>query len=106
MPYGATRTRMARTPELAQAEREGQELLHKYCRAQVRNQKRLAESTGLLASVISRLSNFDGRISLEAAILFDLATDGELAAEKLCPSRAGLLDEFIKSRSTSKCDAA
>lgn len=98
MPHGAIRTRQEKAPELEQAEREGQDLLHGYCRAQAKNQKALSDATGMLPATVSRMANYHARITFEAAVLIDVATAGQLPAERLCPSRAHLLEQFLQQR--------
>lgn len=85
-------------PALAEKEREGQELLHRYTRARSGVQAELIRKTGMFPAVMSRMSNFKAPITLEAAIMLEVATDGELQAEKLCPGRAQLIASFRAPR--------
>lgn len=98
MPRPAVFSDNTKSPELATAERKGQDLLHSHCRQRVGNAKDLVDNTGLHASVISRMSNYTTPINLEAAMLLDVASNGQLPADVLCPSRADLIQRFIASR--------
>lgn len=87
---------------LLAAEEEGRQLLYNFCRAKHGNQSLLIRSTGLLGATVSRMTNGQTPINLEAALLMDVATGCNLPAEKLCPSRADLIAQFLQQRSTKE----
>lgn len=85
------------TPEQLAAEQAGKAALYNYCRGGIGRQKELAEETGILASILSRLALDPNKpINLEHAVLIDVATNGELPAEVLCPARADVLAKLIE----------
>lgn len=85
--------------ELVQAEAAGKQLLYNFCRAKHGNQSLLIRTTGLLGPTVSRMANKpEAPINLEAALLMDVATNGELPVEKLCPGRADLIAQFLQQR--------
>lgn len=100
MPRSAVITRkgVTKSADLIAAERAGQDMLYGYCRAKAGRQMELCRATDLLPAVVSRMSNYLTPISFEAAVLFDVATKGELPAEALCPSRADLIARFFLTR--------
>lgn len=106
MTRSATIKRMGVTKpeELVQAEQAGQQLLYAYCRAKHGNQAFLMRTTGLITATLSRMQNGDTPINFEAAMLIEVATKGELPADKLCPSRADLVAQFLQLRSTNTKD--
>lgn len=93
------RVLVEKTPEITAMEAAGKALLRDYCQAKRGRALQLAAASGLAAPHLSRMMNIESTaISLEAAMLIDTATSGELPAEALCPSRAQLLENFVTSR--------
>lgn len=89
------------TPEQEAAQEAGQKALRNYFHGQIGRQKDVAISSGLYASMLSRMACGHAPINLEAAIALEVATKGELRAEVLCPSRADVLGRFISQRKVS-----
>lgn len=98
MPKPSINTREDKTPELIAAEAAGNEALRRYCRERQGRATELARKSGLLISVLSKMANKGRHINLEAAALIEVATDGELRAETLCPSRADTLQRLLDLR--------
>lgn len=92
------RVGVTKSDELLQAEAEGQKLLYAFCRERHGNQAFLVRATNLLTATLSRMTNGETPINLEAALLLEAATKGALPADKLCPSRADLLAQFLQLR--------
>jgi DNA-binding transcriptional regulator YdaS (Cro superfamily) len=62
-------------------------------------QAELARISGLLPGTLSNMANHPTHgINLEAAMILEVATSGELPAEALCPSGAKLLERFFLTR--------
>lgn len=89
---------MEKTDEQLAAEDAGREVLQKYC-AERGVQARICRRTNILPSALCRLIKGENQIHLEAALLIEMATDGEVRAEVLCPSRAPLLQAVMRQRS-------
>jgi DNA-binding transcriptional regulator YdaS (Cro superfamily) len=87
-----------KSQELQQAEQDAAKALAAYFRRDFGIQAQMARDTGLGAAVLSKMSKMRGPISMEQAILMDLASNGELAAEMLCPSRAKVISQFLLTR--------
>lgn len=104
MPRAAIihRAGVIKPDELVAAEKLAQELLNNYCRAKHGNQAKLVRDTGLLGATLSRMANGHIQINLESALLIDVATGGALPAEKLCPSRAELMTQFLALRTAGE----
>lgn len=92
--------------ELIQAEREGQEALRLFFRRDIGVQAAIARTTGIHAPVLSRMGSGRSPISVEHAMLISVATNGELTASKLCPSRADLLDQYTALHGTRTTETA
>lgn len=90
--------------ELLEAEKVGQEMLHRYCRAKQGNQAQLARATELLPATVSKMCSGMTAINLEAALLFEAATGGHLQADKLCPSRAELIAQILALRANKAAE--
>lgn len=89
------------TPEQRELQKQGQKALRTYFQGAIGRQKIIAESIGIYASMLSRMSCGHTAISLEVAIALDVATNGELRAEVLCPIQADVLQRFIRQRQMS-----
>lgn len=87
-----------KSPELLQAEQDAAKALAAYFRRDFGIQAQMARETGLGAAALSKMSKLRGPISMEQAILMDLASNGELSAEMLCPARADVIGRFLLSR--------
>lgn len=91
------------SPAIVKAEQKAREKLMSYFRREFGLQAEMARKTGIKASFLSRLANrAEHSIPLETAILMELATNGELKAEVMCPSRADMLKQFIAGRTKSE----
>ena len=101
-PVIRQRMGVEKSPELIEQEEAGRALLNAYCRAKQGNQAKLSRKTDMLPAALSNMSNGKSDINIEAALRIDVATEGELPAEKLCPSRADLLGQFLKMRAADK----
>lgn len=80
------------------AERAAQEILHEYFQSRIGRQKATAQASGIDASILSRMARGHATISLENSIALEVASNGALKAEQLCPSRAEVLKRFINQR--------
>jgi DNA-binding transcriptional regulator YdaS (Cro superfamily) len=92
------RTDEVPSPEQLAAERAGREALHEYFQTRIGRQKATAETTGIEASILSRMARGHMPISLEYSIVLEVASKGALRAEVLCPSRADVLNRFMNGR--------
>lgn len=95
-----------KSPELIEAEEAAAYALSAYFSRGFGVQAKLSRDTGIEPSTLSKMGKGTGPISLEQAILIDVATDGELRAEFLCPSRADLLARFVLHRAATVAKAA
>ena len=87
-----------KAPELIAAEQAAQEALRRYFRRELGMQAMVARETGIAPAALSRMAKHGEVISLEHALRIELATGGELRAEALCPSRAGIVNQFLRMR--------
>lgn len=88
-----------KSPELVQAELAGKEALRKWFYSGVGRQAEVARRTGMFPGNLSKMARPDGYgIGLEAAVLIEVATEGDLRAEVLCPSRADVLAKLLALR--------
>jgi DNA-binding transcriptional regulator YdaS (Cro superfamily) len=90
------------TPELLDKMREAREILHAYFRGGVGRQKQTAQASGIFASLLSRMAHGESPITLEAAIMLEVATEGKLRAEVLCPVRSDVLQRFVSQRQNAE----
>lgn len=95
-----------KAPALIEAEARGQAALRAYFDRRIGLQKLLAEATGLHQSALCRMSKQETPIAFEDAVLIEIATEGELRTEQLCPSRADLLVRFLLQRAVAAGKAA
>lgn len=96
-------TGRAQTP----AEQAGKHTLYRYFREFHGCQAQLARATGIHTAVLSKMASLpEYVITLDAAMLMEVATDGELRAEVLCPSRAELIERFVALRAATALAAA
>lgn len=88
------------TPELQAAEVAGKEALRAWFRAGVGRQIETARRTGIAAGNLSRMASdpVGTPIGLEHAVLIEVASEGGLRAEVLCPSRADVLGRLLALR--------
>lgn len=82
------------TPE----QRAGQLALHSYFQAGIGRQKKIAAASGIFASTLSSMAHGRMPITLEAAILIEVASGGAVLAEALCPGRADVLKTMMRER--------
>lgn len=94
-----------KTPHLVEAEKSAQDTLRRYFRRELGTQAAISRQTGIAPPLLSRMSKNGAHITLEYALRIELATGGELRAEWLCPSRAELLDQFLKLRCPAEASA-
>lgn len=78
------------TPAMRKAEEAGRNALRRYCKARGA-QAALCHQTGIDKGAMSRMISGRYQISLELAVILEVATEGALRAEVLCPSRAHLV---------------
>lgn len=77
-------------------DQDGQAILHSYFRAGIGRQKETAAASGILASTLSSMAHGRIPITLESAVLIDVATEGAVRAQSLCPTRAEALNQFLR----------
>jgi DNA-binding transcriptional regulator YdaS (Cro superfamily) len=73
-------------------------VLHEFFQSRIGRQKAIADASGLFASTLSSMAHGKHPISLEAALLIEIAADGAVRAETLCPARAEVIDKFLQLR--------
>lgn len=79
-----------------EADMAGKEALRAYLDRERGNYVRMARDTGISIAVISKMVNRPTYIiTLDAALLMELATQGELTVDVLCPSRAELVSDIF-----------
>jgi hypothetical protein len=88
---------LEKSPEILKAEEAGRNALIRYC-GQRGAHTRLCEQTGIDKGAITRMKTGGQGISLELAIILEVATAGALTIEILCPSRAHLLEALLRAR--------
>lgn len=99
MLKGSTNSYTPKTPEMAEREREGKLALRLYFRSEPGRQAELHSKTGILQSVLSKMANQETyTLNLDSAVLIEVATEGVLRAEVLCPTRAEVLGKFLQLR--------
>jgi DNA-binding transcriptional regulator YdaS (Cro superfamily) len=105
MPHFPPPPKPVKSEALIAAEHEGKQKLFAYFRGGIGRQTETANKTGLFPSQLSRMAR-DERvpISMEAAILIEVASHGELQAEVLCPSKAEVLARY-KALALAECKA-
>ena len=87
-------------------EMAGKEALYLYFRKYHGRQAELARATGIKTAVLSKMAGEPPYIiTLDAAMLIELATKGELRADVLCPSRAGLMANWLAARAQELAQA-
>jgi DNA-binding transcriptional regulator YdaS (Cro superfamily) len=84
--------------DLAEAENQASAALALYLRSLVGRHTATARATGIHPPSLTRMSQGKQPITLDAAVLLDVASGGALRAEVLCPSRAKVLAEFLALR--------
>lgn len=90
---------LSKDADLMRAEKSAQVALYQYFRQRHGMQKEVSDRSGIVAPLLSQLANRPGQtIAMEAAIKLDLATDGQLKAEMLCPSEAKVIEKFLAAR--------
>ena len=86
---------------LIEAETAAREALRSFFRKDFGKQAELARTSGIPASNLCRMSTSDTYpVSLETALKIEIATQGELTTELLCPSGAELLQKLFLTRAT------
>lgn len=81
------------------AELNGKLALKCYVDQKWGTQRRLADATGIDVATLSKMVNRpEYVITLDAAMRIELATEGELTTEVLCPSRAELFTDILFMR--------
>lgn len=92
--------------EPSPAERAGKMELYRHFREYHGCQAKLSRDTGIHIAVLSKMANQpEYIITLDAALLMEVATAGKLRAEVLCPSRADLLAAFLALRTPETAEA-
>lgn len=88
---------------MQRAEKKAQTMLYQYLRQRHGIQREVSKKSGIVAPMLSRLANREGQvIALEAAMRIEVATNGDLKAEQLCPSGADILKQFLELRAEVK----
>lgn len=93
------------SPEELAAARAGQAALHEFFQSRIGRQKDVAAASGIAASTLSSMARERAPITMEAAILIEVAAAGAVRAEVLCPSRANVIDKFLQLRAVSEAEA-
>lgn len=87
--------------EISDEDLQGKEVLRRYLRDRQGRQATVSQLTGISTPALSKMANMpEYRLSFEAAVLIELATEGELRTEQLCPSRAAVLNDLLRMRAT------
>lgn len=103
MLKGSTNSRAPKTPEVESKEREGKLVLRAYLRAEPGRQMDMSQRTGILQSVLSKMANQESyALNLDSAVLIEVATEGAIRAEVLCPTRAEVLGQFLQLREAGR----
>lgn len=87
--------------ELVKAEEEACAALREFFSRDLGLQAQMARDTGVSPAILSRMGKGRQCISIEHAMLIELASRGELRAEQLCPARADILGRFLLQRAAS-----
>lgn len=87
-----------KAPAMLEAEERGRVLLVAWCGRKRGRQALLCRLTGIDKGAMSKMCAGEYAIGFEVAVILEVATCGELAAEKLCPSRADLLAAMLRQR--------
>lgn len=99
MPRNRIKTE-EKAPELVAAEAQASAMLRQYLRSLVGRNAAIARATGIYAPSLSRMGTGKHPITLDSAVLLEVASEGELRAELLCPSRADLIGKFLALRTS------
>jgi len=96
---GKTESYYDQSPEQYEAEQAGKQALRDYCDAKRGRAAELARKTKILAPVLSKMVNNPMySINLESAVMIELATEGALKVEVLCPARADVFSKLLARR--------
>lgn len=97
---GKTESYYDQSPEQIAAAMAGKEALRDYCAAERGRAAKLARRTAILPPVLSKMANTENTytINLESAVMIELATDGALTVEVLCPMRADVFAQIVARR--------
>lgn len=98
MPKSSTRNRVPKSEQQLLEEKAGRQALRSWLKEETGRQARICKSSGILPAVMSHMANKETHINLEAAILIEVASEGALKAEVLCPSRAEVLKTMMRLR--------
>jgi len=83
------------------AEQAGKNALYRFYREYHGCQAQLSRDTGLSVPMLTKMARYpEYFITMEAAMLVEVASKGALRAEVLCPSRADLIGQFLALRAT------
>lgn len=93
---------LPKSDELLQAEQDAANALDAYFHSGYGLQAMISRETGLAPPILSRMAKGRQPIPLEQAILIELASNGELRVETLCPSCAPLLVQFMLARAAKQ----
>lgn len=89
--------------EMTETDMQGKEILRRYLRDRQGRQATVARRSGISTPVLSKMANqADYRLNFEAAVLIEVATDGELKADQLCPARADALAGLLRVRGANQ----
>jgi DNA-binding transcriptional regulator YdaS (Cro superfamily) len=96
---GITGSYYDQTPEQVEAVQAGKAALRDYCEAERGRAARVARRTGILPPVLSKMIHSPNySITLETAVMLEIATEGALSVEVLCPLRADVFREILERR--------
>lgn len=90
-----------KSPELQRAEEEAGAALRDFFARDLGVQAQLARDSGLAPAVLSRMGKGRHPISVEQAMRIEIASQGALRVEQLCPARAEVLGRFLLHRAVS-----
>jgi hypothetical protein len=104
-PKGSIKKDRERDGALSVEEVAGKQFLHNwFCSGRAR-QAETARRSGIAAAALSKIArNAEYPVGLEYAILIEIATDGQVPAHILCPSRSEALERFVAMRSGNRAN--
>lgn len=104
---GSTENYKPKSAEELEAEQAGKAALRDYFAKTRGRQAEVSRKTRIFPPILCKMATKpDYTINLEYALLIEVATDGAIRADQLCPSRAGLLSDVVRLRSGANATAA
>jgi DNA-binding transcriptional regulator YdaS (Cro superfamily) len=86
---------------LLRAEAEASTALREFFSTDFGIQAKLARDTGIAPATLCKISKNQQAPSIEQAMLIEIASQGTLRVEQLCPARADVLSRFLLQRAAS-----